>query len=185
MPTPQSKTELIAQLRDVEASLSQTVQAISADQFDQGTVAAWSAASYLKHLILSIKPFAKALTLPKEQMQSLFGQPDHPSRTYDELVAFYKQRLAEGVRAEDFNGVTPVAYRLPDGTEDVKAYLLEVWHDAHKRLWQALEGWNDEDLDRYQLPHPALGVITLREMLFFTLHHNTLHWHDIQQTVTA
>jgi hypothetical protein len=22
----------------------------------------------------------------------------------------------------------------------------------------------------------------MREMLFFTLHHNTLHWRDIQQT---
>jgi uncharacterized damage-inducible protein DinB len=185
MNMPHSKTELIAQIREVEAALADTVAGLSAEQFDQDAPDAWSAAGYLKHMILSTKPFAKALALPREQMQSMFGQPDHASRNYEELVAAYKQRLDDGIRAEDFNAVTPVAYRLPEGTEDVQAYLLEVWHDAHNRLWQALENWSDEDLDRYQLPHPALGLITLREMLFFTLHHNTLHWHDIQQTQAA
>ena len=185
MTSPHTKTDLIAQIRQVQSALAQTVEGLSAEQFDRGSVEAWSAASYLKHLILSVKPFAKALTMPKEQMQSMFGKPERTSRNYEELVAFYKQRLAEGVRAEDFNGVTPVAYRLPEGTEDVKAYLMEVWHDAHNRLLQVLDNWNEDELDSYQLPHPALGLITLREMLFFTVHHNTLHWHDIQQTQAA
>jgi uncharacterized damage-inducible protein DinB len=182
---PHTKTELIDEIRQVQSALDETVDSITTEQFDSGTSDSWSAASYLKHLILSIKPFAKALALPKDQMLSMFGSPDHASRNYDELVAAYNQRLADGIRAEDFNAVTPVAYRFPEGTEDVKAYLLEVWHEAHNRLWQALENWQDEDLDRYQLPHPALGPVTLREMLFFTLHHNTLHWHDIQQTQVA
>ena len=185
MTMPQTKTDLMTKIGQIESALSETVNAIPADQFDKGSSEAWSAASYLKHLILSIKPFAKALGLPKEQMHALFGQPDRPSRSYEELVAAYQERLDAGIRAEDFQGVTPVTYRFPEGTEDIKAYLLEVWHDAHNRLTGAMESWSDEDLDRYQLPHPALGLITLREMLFFTLHHNTLHWNDIKQTQPA
>jgi len=181
MTTPNTKTELIEQIRQVEAALAQTVENITADQFDTAPSESWPASGYLKHMILSTKPFVKALSLPKEQMQSMFGPPDHASKPYDELVADYKGRIAGGIRAEDFNAVTPVTYRLPEGTEDVKAYLLDVWHDTHNRLVQALESWNEEELDSHQLPHPALGLVTLREMLFFTLHHNTLHWHDIQQ----
>jgi hypothetical protein len=185
MSTPHTKTDVIEQLREVEAALADTVNNYPAEQFDRDLPDSWSAASYLKHLILSNKPFAKALTLPKDQLQSMFGQPTQPSRSYDELVAFYNAKLAEGVRAENYNSVTPVSYRMPEGTDDVKAYLLETWRDTHNRLWQALENWQEEDLDSYQLPHPALGLLTLREMLFFTVHHNTLHWHDIQQTQVA
>jgi hypothetical protein len=30
-------------------------------------------------------------------------------------------------------------------------------------------------LDRLRLPHPGLGLLTVREMLLFTLYHNTHH----------
>ena len=32
-----------------------------------------------------------------------------------------------------------------------------------------------DDLDKYVLPHPLLGKVTLREMLYFTIHHNEHH----------
>ena len=180
MKNPQTRSDLIEQIQEIESGLAATVLKIAPDQFDNGTSQAWSAASYLKHLILSVKPFAKALALPHEQVQTTFGQPSQPSRSYEALVAAYKKRLDEGVKAEDFQTITPVGYRFPDGVEDVKAYLVDVWNESNQRLIQALEGWTDEDLDKYQLPHPALGLLTLREMLFFTVYHNALHWYDIQ-----
>jgi len=30
-------------------------------------------------------------------------------------------------------------------------------------------------VDQYQLPHPVLGKLTIREMLFFTIYHNLRH----------
>jgi uncharacterized damage-inducible protein DinB len=186
MPDPQTRDEIVAQLQHVQANLTNTVQAILDEQFDKGTPDSWSAAGYLKHLILSIKPFAKALNFPKEQLQKMFGTPDHPSRTYADLVALYKARLSEGVRAENYEAITPVVYRLPEDLQDLKAYLLDVWNDSNNRLLTALQAWDDAELDAYQIPHPAIGLLTIREMLFFTVHHNTLHWHDIEQaSVTA
>jgi hypothetical protein len=35
--------------------------------------------------------------------------------------------------------------------------------------------WREEDLDRYRLPHPLLGKLTVREMLLFTVYHNYHH----------
>ena len=46
------------------------------------------------------------------------------------------------------------------------------------QLLKKVENWKESDLDKYVLPHPLLGKISLREMLYFTdfhiLHHNTL-----------
>ena len=49
----------------------------------------------------------------------------------------------------------------------------------HNRLISKMERWKDVDLDRYLLPHPLLGKITLREMLYFT----TFHIQHHQQTI--
>jgi hypothetical protein len=51
----------------------------------------------------------------------------------------------------------------------------------HKReetaaaLHAALGRWGERSLDRLRLPHPALGTLTVREMLLFTLYHNLHH----------
>lgn len=47
--------------------------------------------------------------------------------------------------------------------------------ELSQQLWSAIDVWRDADLDRYLLPHPLLGKLTLREMLFFTLYHNYHH----------
>lgn len=181
MHDPQSKNDLIEQLRAIQQSLADSVQKMSSQEFNAGTDVSWSASGYLQHLILSVKPFAKALKLPPDQIEKLFGQPDHPSRSYAEVVKIYKARLGEGIRAEDFTPVTPITYRFPEGTEDRQRYLVETWNDSNNRLLEALGQWSEEDLDTHQIPHPAIGLITVREMLFFTVYHNTLHWHDIEE----
>jgi hypothetical protein len=115
----------------------------------------------------------------------MFGQPDHPSMSYAELVAMYNAKLAEGFRAEDSPPVTPAVYRFPEGTVSEKEHLVQAWNDGNNRLLEALKIWSEEDLDTHQLLHPAVGMLTIREMLFFTLHHNTLHWHDIEDAARA
>jgi len=181
MSDPQTKAELLAALKQVQNALTQTVQTMPNEQFNSGTAQSWSASGYLQHLILSVKPFGKAMKLPAEQLRKTFGKPEQPSRSYAELVAAYKARLEEGVRAEDYESVTPITYRFPEGVDDQQQYLVDTWNDTNNRLLAALESWTEEDLDAYQLPHPAVGMLTIREMLFFTVYHNTLHWHDIEQ----
>jgi hypothetical protein len=185
MSDPQSKTELAEQLSKIQRAVTGTVQGMSAAQFASGTAESWSAADYLRHLILSVKPFAKAMNLGAATLQKMFGLPERASLTYAELVAGYEAKLAEGFRAEDNERVIPVSYRFPEGTTDEKEHLVQAWNDGNNRLLEALKVWSEEDLDTHQLPHPAIGMLTVREMLFFTLHHNTMHWHDIEQAASA
>jgi hypothetical protein len=181
MSDPQSKTDLIERLSHVQREVTNAVQNLSEAQFSSGTDESWSAAGYLKHLILSVKPLAKAMNLPAAQLEKMLGKPDHPSRTFAEVVAGYKAKIAGGLRAESNQAVTPMVYRFPEGTMDERAHLVQAWNDGNNRLLEALKNWQEDDLDTHQLPHPAGEILTIREMLFFTVYHNTLHWHDIEQ----
>ena len=123
MTSPHTKADLIARLTEVQAGVAQSVQAQSAEQFDRGTEIDWSPASYLKHLLLSNKPFVKGLGRPKDMLESAFGLSERPSMTYDALVDTYNTRIAEGVRAEDSPSVTPVTFRLTEGVTDRKSVV--------------------------------------------------------------
>ena len=171
--------DIKSQLTNAQVDVAETSQNLSEAQFFATSENEWGADGYLKHLILSVKPFARSLKLPKEQMAKLFGTTDSGSMTYDELVATYEQRIAEGMRAENASNITPIDYKMPDDVEDVKAYLIETWDDANNRMLANLTNWTEDDLDTYVLPHPAIGNITIREMFYFTIHHNQLHCKDI------
>jgi hypothetical protein len=176
-----AKTDIAARLKAVQNGLSGTVAAMTPEQFERVTGNEWSAADYLKHLILSVKPFARVVSMPLDKLRDMFGTADRESMTYEALVSLYHQRLNEGMRAEKVPAVTPVEYRLPPDTIDLKSALLTAWNEGNDRLLTALESLDDAVFDGYQLPHPAVGLITLREMLYFTVYHNNMHWLDIQR----
>lgn len=181
MTHPHTHAELVAHLDEVGRDITATVEGLSESAFHRETATEWSASGYLQHLILSVKPLAKALALPPEQKQAMFGLPDHLSRTYQEVVDLYWTSLPAILPDDIPNPLGPTSYRFPEGVQDQKVYLTQTWADACTRLAAALAPLSEEDLDAYQLPHPAMGLITLREMLCFTHFHNTLHWGDIQR----
>lgn len=184
MVSPYTKADIIPRLVQTQRDVADTIVGMSAERYAHETETTWSPAGYLKHLLLSNKPFIKAINLPKEQLQELFGIAAAPSRSYDALVTLYTEKLAEGIKAEDFSKITPVSYRIPENITDKRTYLLELWDAAHAQLYTILETWSEDELDRHQLPHPAIGMLTIREMLFFTLYHNTMHLSDIRQGAT-
>lgn len=183
-PQPYTRSEIVERLRHIQHGVSATVRAIPAERFEQGSAQAWSPADYLKHLLLSVKPFAKAVTFPPDALRRRFGAPQRPSLPYAGVVARYEARLGEGIRAEDYENILPASFRLPEGfvasPANLQVYLVELWNDAHDRMIDGLEGWSEADLDGVAILHPAIGTISVREMLFFTIFHNTLHWGDIR-----
>lgn len=180
MSDPQNKEDIVEQLAKIQVGLTNDLERMSDAQFTQGTDESWSAEGYLKHLLLSTKLVTKGMELPADTLQSRFELSGRASRSYAEILDVYKKRLEEGIRAEQFDRIVPVAYRFPEGVTDERAYLVESWNNTNQRLIAATQNWSEAELDSLQMPHAAIGTITLREMLFFTIFHNTLHWHDIQ-----
>jgi hypothetical protein len=101
-----------------------------------------------------------------------FRRPSSPSRTYSEMRDAYLARLATGVTAGRF---TPDARPAPSDPEAERRRIMEYHDIAVEELVTRLLAWPEQALDRRRLPHPALGPLTVREMLLFTLYHNRHH----------
>lgn len=44
-----------------------------------------------------------------------------------------------------------------------------------------LQNWSEEELETYNCPHPVLGKITVREILYFTIYHVQHHHETIKK----
>jgi DinB family protein len=139
--------------------------------FFQSIGSSWSPAETVRHLTKSTRPVATALGLPKFVLRIRFGLPRRPSLGYEELCASYRKALAEGGRAGRFGPSAQSRQDLDLWRKEIMDEHLRVLRDLRKTI----ERWPDAKLDRAQLPHPLLGNLTIREMLFFTLYHQRHH----------
>lgn len=168
-----TKSELLAALRDSNQRAENWFQAIPAGDFFTRSGEVWSASDNVDHLVKAVKPVAKALKLPKITLQAMFGKSEKSSMTYEELCKLYRDEIARGAKAS--GRYLPDQETPKDDAQAKKQNLLEQLSKANQELALVLEKWEDEDLDAYLLPHPLIGKLTLREMIFFTIYHNLRH----------
>jgi len=162
------KSQIISALTEKVDAFNNYISSLGKDQFEATPDGKWSAGQNLGHLIRSIKPLQLAYGLPKFILKWKFGLANRPSKGYDELVAKYKIRLSEGGRAS--GRFIPPAIHFEQKDSLTKTYELQK-----QKLIRKIKRQSEKDLDKYILPHPLLGKLTLREMLFFTIHHNEHH----------
>jgi uncharacterized damage-inducible protein DinB len=168
-----TKTELLSVLNDSNQRVTKWFTEIPADNFFTRQGEIWSASDNMDHLIKSHKPIAKALKLPKITLQAMFGKAEKSSITYEELCQIYRDEIAKGAHAS--GRYLPNQESPGDNAEGKKRDLLGRFSKASAELVSVVEKWDENELDQYQLPHPILGKITIREMLFFTIYHNLRH----------
>ncbi|WP_299456324.1 DinB family protein [uncultured Microscilla sp.] len=133
----------------------------------------WSVAENLQHLILSSTPVATSLAVPSMVLW-VFGLPKpRQSRSYIQLVNDYQQALANGFEA-------PKEY-VPYVGKDRSGLLSTLKRMEEKLVRRLNKWWKEEELDKYMLPHPSLGKITMRELLFFTIYHAEHHLKVIEK----
>jgi hypothetical protein len=167
MPIEIKELIIKALIEKVDA-FNQYICSLNKEAFEATPEGKWSAGQNLDHLIRSIHPLQLAYALPKFILRLLFGKANRPSRTYEELVSKYKTRLAAGGKAKG-------PFIPPIISYDRKDALVKKYESQKQKLIRKIERQKEEDLDKYILPHPLLGKLTLREMLFFTIYHNEHH----------
>jgi hypothetical protein len=169
-----TKTELITALKDSNQRAENWFLEIPASRFFTRQGEVWSASDNVDHLIKSVKPLTKALKLPKIILRAMFGKPEKSSLTYEELCQIYRDEIAKGAQAS--GRYLPNQENLvAQSAELKKSDYLNQWTNVSKELVSIAEKWDDNALDQYLLPHPILGKLTMREMLFFTIYHNLRH----------
>jgi hypothetical protein len=138
----------------------------------------WSPAQQVRHLITATNTARVAFVLPKFIVRWIGGKPNRPSRTYDELVAKYKSKLQQGGKAQGRYIPKPIPASYG------KDRLLKSFATSMQLIAMTIQrNWNDDQLDKYIVPHPLLGKITLRELCYFTIYHTEHHLNSIR-TIT-
>lgn len=132
----------------------------------------WSAGQQLDHLIRSAKPVNKALNMPRFVLR-WFGKPARASRSFEEIREAYRHVLKNGA-------VSSRPYVPPVTEIEQRETLLKQFAQQKNRMIGLVGNWPEAELDRYQLPHPLLGKLTTREVLYFTIYHNYHHLHTLQ-----
>ncbi len=172
--TPYDLPSLLAAVDEAEADVAEFFASIDDADFVRRRGSAWSPAEHLDHLNIAVSAAARGLGIRPLLLRLRFGSSRRASRTYDELRAAYQSNLDAGGRAS--GRYVPAGPGADDASAATrKSELLARWSRVNERLRGALRPWSERNLDRVQLPHPLLGMITARELVFFTIHHGPHH----------
>ncbi len=174
---PESRRELLAAFQNVHREAAELFAAVpEADFFRRPSEDVWSPGENAIHLVKSVKAVAKGMRLPKLLLRVVFGTAGS-SRTYGEVRELYLAALAEGAVATGRFVPPPAA----GAGEESRPRALAGWQRAGDDLVKAMGKWNEAALDLYRLPHPILGKISVREMLFFTHYHDRHHLQIVER----
>lgn len=177
---PNTKTELVEGLQSVIRECRQFIQAEDIQKLSvKPDPAVWSPIEELVHLIKSMQPVGLALGLPRLMPRVMFGSTKQGSKTYETIIQEYKGKLSQGAKASKSFSPSTTTKQYD------KQKLLNQWDKIGQQLIHRVSACSDQDLDKYRLPHPILGKLTFREMLFFTHFHIGFHIESMQRKVAA
>ena len=177
---PASQPEIIAQFAQVHEACERFALSLPAAEFVQPQGEKWSPADHVRHLAKSTFPVAKALRLPKPLLLALFGASGGSSRSLPALREVYLEKLRAGGQAGRF---APSQQEVTGDPETYRREVLGRWRKAMTAVHTNTHSWSEQALDRYRLPHPLLGRLTVREMLLFTLYHSVHHFNLVSTRV--
>jgi hypothetical protein len=174
--SPWSGAEVVADLRRVHTeSVMYWLAHFRADGFFHRIAPdVWAPVDQVRHLTKSLRAIAKGFEMPRLLLALRFGIAMRRSRDYHTFRQIYEHRLRRGVRNNPF---APRVLEAHEQTEQGRELVMTQHAEAVDRLCRALGRYPEWSLDRLRARHPALGMITMRELAMFALLHNVHHVH--------
>lgn len=182
---PYTKRTLIPALQKVAEHVTDTFKALTLDDLFDRPNSGWSAADHLRHLIKSNRPILKALRAPKLFLLIRFGMTRRPSQRFAQIEERYLKELKRGLQAGKYAPEFKEKPYTEAEAEEERVRIIKSWIKLGKAIIAALNGWSESDLDRYLLPHPGLGKLSMRELLMFMLYHNLHHTNGVQKRLQS
>jgi len=167
------KEEIIKELNKAKEEIIELCSSIEEKPFFENYIEGkWSMAENLEHLNISAKGAIKALGTNKILLRA-FGTSNGTSRSSNDLLAEYKAVLSKGL-------IGPARFDPKVEKYNNQNEIIAVWKSVMERVAERMDKWSVKDLDKYCVKHPALGKITIRELLLFTIFHTRHHYLTIQ-----
>jgi hypothetical protein len=150
-----NKDEIIKNLLENYQAFANCINELSDADFEFSANEKWTAGQQLDHLCRSVNPLLQAFMMPKVVLGTMFGKADKQSMSYDVLVAKYQGLLANGGKAS--GKFIPETIGV-NQKEMLRNNLLKAIESLTKKVAK----FSENDLDKYLLPHPLIGKLTLR-----------------------
>lgn len=178
---PRTGAEIIAALHEVHRESVSYWATFSDTDFFAPIGTAWSPAENVRHLSKSIRAVTQGVRLPPFLVRVIFGTTDAPARDYETTRTRYLERLAKGATAGRFapSARPPAADAAAERRRIMRAHAASVG-----ALVARIAKWSEASMDRHVLPHPLLGKLSVREMMFFMVYHNTHHVLNVQRLLS-
>ncbi|TMU57410.1 DinB family protein [Flagellimonas algicola] len=172
------KDEIIQQLNQNHLAFAKKLESLGNEDFTRIPGPKWTAGQQLDHILKSVVPTAKIFNTPPKVLEEKFGLAQNPSRSYNTLVDDYL-KILESLR--DF--VLPERFVPTRITIENRKQTLSELLAAIASLNRGLQLFDEAVLDSHRIVHPAMGKLTLREMLYFTIYHVTHHDRQILENL--
>jgi hypothetical protein len=166
------ENKLLLELEALENLLDRQPSSLFATHIIPGK---WSTGQHIHHLLLSTKLFHKALCLPRLFLKYKFGTNNRKERTFEDLKTRYKTELSQSTVKP------PKSFQPREIRDKDKEQLIAQFRKASLKLNKNFKRWKEKDLGHYILPHPLLGMLTIREMFYFTIIHMEHHRHILEK----
>lgn len=171
-----NKSEILEHLRDNHFRFIKLVTGLTDSDFLHSNQGKWTAGQQLEHIVKSVSPVNLALTLPHLLLRIVFGKANRPSKSYEALIEKYHTKLAAG-------GKSSAPFIPKTVTLEQREKLIKKLNGLTNSLAAHVNSLSENQLDTFILPHPLLGKLTLREMLYFTSYHAEHHEKQILQNL--
>jgi len=181
---PYIASEIQVALRELHQRSVDYLAGMSDEEFLAPQGQHWSPAVHVRHLRRSCRPVAQALAVPRTVLGLRFGKARGESGNFESVVARYHSELAAGGNA-DGSDFDPPAVAIEGSIGGWRAEVIARWTRAVEAVAERTGDWSERALNRYQLPHPLIGKMTVREILLFTVYHNAHHLRRIAERATA
>ena len=177
---PWTGAEIVAELRRVHMESDAYWRASYDDTafFQRIAPEVWAPVDQVRHLTKSCRAIAKGFELPRAVLAVRFGLPLRRSREYGSVLSGYEERLRRGVRQNPF---APRQLEPHEQNAEGRERVMREHAESIDRLCRAIEAYPEWSLDRFRARHPALGMITMRELAMFAVLHNVHHVHVAEE----
>lgn len=174
-PDPYSKTEILAAIDDAVDQASSIYTSLGTEIFFHDGLGGWSPAQNISH-IADITHLAVLLF----RMPRFFLLPFGRRKTQKNFSTLLREYI--GAEKPIFIGpLAPSSIPVPENAPETVQKLTARFRNMFQDLKNVLKEIPEEDFDRYSMPHPSLGMLSFREMVYVVIIHIIHHTYKVEK----
>lgn len=167
-----NKQTIIELLKENHHSFINYVDELPVEEYEYQYQQKWTAGQQMEHMILCVKALAQAYNMDTIALEKTFGKTDRTGRSYEALRNEYDEKTAGG------GAKAPERFTPKNDSQLQREALGETLSKLVNDLSNGINKFSEEELDTLLMPHPLLGQLTLREMLYNAIYH-VQHHHEL------